>query len=161
MWFGEKADRYIFDPSATKEASIACETNASLVETQLCMRIILNGHACPFGILGCKFIPNTGGTTSICVSIFEPNHEQSLKTGLTHEFAEIVLSCAAINLKQRNFLGSGILHFDRGQYHEADSSRSIFKLLTAALLSFLDFQNQPKTALEIETLVSNLLHQKT
>lgn len=158
VWVAESAYQAKFTPSHFYEDAL--EANDSSIEVcSVCLRLSLPGFASSFGLLGCQFNPADNGKTEIKVGVLNDPGNTSLKTGLADELAGVVLSQTMSALEHNNFLGSGTLYFDRAMYHEVDSNRFIFRMLTTALLTMLDPQQKLATGEDMVNLINKLIIQ--
>jgi hypothetical protein len=161
VWFGENANRNIFDPTDVKQANVETSGRLHTKPQLICLRFYMRGGASQFGMLGCQFIPEDTENTIIKVSFRDQNDETRPPIGLSEELAEVVLKEAIAVLNQEDFLGSGTLYFDRGMYHIVDSTPWVFKVLTKAILSFLNPQMQFTKEEEVNMLFEKLVKERS
>lgn len=113
-WRQFEPDRYLeFQLTTTKQ--LFADNRAVSVSFWLSSEPPRSGH------LGCQFVP-TDRDTIIRVGILDTLDSNELFTGdgLTTEAARVVLSEATQILERDNFLGAGILTFDKAYYHPLD-----------------------------------------
>jgi hypothetical protein len=169
VWLGGVPDGFRYDIGDVLEQSIEFSGGARNVLSEsraIALKVIPYLEPGLIGGLGAQFSPQATGAVIVQVAIAKPVRVTSptfdggsvtQDNPINVRFAETVLKAAVETIGQVDFIGPGVIRFDKALVHPHDSTVGLFQVLARALIMLMNPALANASDDEIENLVWSLL----
>ncbi len=169
VWFGGVPDGFSYDVGDVLEQPIEVSGGARNVLSESCaiaLKVIPRLEPGLIGGLGAQFTPQAAGAIIVQVATAKPARVTNpIPDGgsitqndpINRRFAETVLAAAVEAIGEVNFIGPGVIRFDKALVHPIDSTVGLFQALARALIMLMNPVLVNASDGEIENLVWSML----
>lgn len=162
IWVGGLPQEWVFESEKTTELKMI-DCPKSLVENRvICVNLTLHKFNHSSGILGASFTPNDSKILSINIGHKNKiDSDKIVQVGISDTYAQVISDEVSKSESQIRRLGGGMLAFYCGAWHQLNSNKFMFRVLTQSVITLLTLEpstlNQEVATEHIKKVIQNLV----